>query len=144
MRYYLNYCYQFFKINFSQRIQPGNTLKNWHLKKKTKNAILNGCISKSRANSESKLTFSESSFNFLQIRVSFCVLYPPGSTAGDSTSYNPRCCCQIINPLFLLKNSFNNSVYIITSNLFLLLLKPTREFLIGDFLPYLTITHSSK
>ena len=37
-------------------------------KKKKNNATLNGCISKARANSESKLTFSESSFNFVQNR----------------------------------------------------------------------------
>ena len=43
-----------------------NTLKNWHLKNKQKPAILNGCMSEARANSESKLIFSESSFNFLQ------------------------------------------------------------------------------
>ena len=36
-----------------------NTLKNWHFKK-GKNANLNGCISKGKAYSESKLTFSES------------------------------------------------------------------------------------
>ena len=41
------------------------------LKKKRKNAILNGFISKARVNSESKLTFLESSFNFLQNRVVF-------------------------------------------------------------------------
>ena len=33
--------------------------------KATKNATLNGCISKARTNSEWKLTFSESPFNFL-------------------------------------------------------------------------------
>ena len=38
----------------------------WKLGIKKKNAALNGCISKARANSESKLTFSESSFNFLE------------------------------------------------------------------------------
>ena len=41
------------------------------LKNQQKNASLNGCISKARANSESKLTFSESSFNYLQYRVGF-------------------------------------------------------------------------
>ena len=48
--------------------------------KKPKHASLNGCISKAGANSESKLTFSESSFNFLQKRVVFCTLYPRGYT----------------------------------------------------------------
>ena len=51
--------------------RPRILLKNWHLKK-TNNATLNGYISKARANSESKPTFSESSFNFLQKRVVFC------------------------------------------------------------------------
>ena len=46
--------------------------------KKTKNATLNGCISKARTNSESELTFAESSFNFVQNRVVFCTLYPRG------------------------------------------------------------------
>ena len=41
--------------------------EKWHLKK-NKNTTLNGCISKARANSESKVTFSESSFNFVQNR----------------------------------------------------------------------------
>ena len=45
-----------------------------HLKQ-TKKATLNGCISKDRVNSESKLKFSESSFNFLEYRVVFCTLY---------------------------------------------------------------------
>ena len=36
-----------------------------------KNATLNGCISKARANSEFKLTFSESPFHFLQNSVVF-------------------------------------------------------------------------
>ena len=62
-------------------------------KKTLKNEPLNGCISKARANSESKLTFSESSFNFLQNNV-FCALCPGGYTAGGSASYNPRCLCQ--------------------------------------------------
>ena len=61
-------------------------------KKTTKNATLNGCISKARANSESKLTFSESSFNFRQYRVgSFCTLYPCEYTTGEPAPWNPRC-----------------------------------------------------
>ena len=51
-------------------------------KKKAKNESLNGCISKTRANSESKLTCSESSFSFLQKSVVFCVIYSRGYTAG--------------------------------------------------------------
>ena len=43
-------------------------------KKQTKKTTLNGYISKASASSESKLTFSESSFNFLQNRVVFCTL----------------------------------------------------------------------
>ena len=62
--------------------------------KKKQNAALNRCISKARVNSESKLTFSESSFNFLQNRVIFCTLYPRGYTAWGSTPYNHRCRCQ--------------------------------------------------
>ena len=41
---------------------------------KKKNATLNGCISKARMNSESKLTFSKSSFNFIQKSIVFCTL----------------------------------------------------------------------
>ena len=52
--------------------------ENFALKKKKKNATLNSLISKARANSESKLTFSESSFNFLKNIIAFCMLYPPG------------------------------------------------------------------
>ena len=61
-------------------------------KKKTKNATLNCCISKARANSELKLT--ESPFNFLQNKVVFCTLYPPGYTAEESVPCNPQCRCQ--------------------------------------------------
>ena len=59
--------------------------------KKTEHATLNGCISKARTNSELKLTFSESSFNFLLKQSCFldalptwvhgrglCPLQPPG------------------------------------------------------------------
>ena len=53
--------------------------------KKTKNATLNGFISKVRTTSESKLTFPESSFNFLESRVVFFTIYARGCTAGDST-----------------------------------------------------------
>ena len=55
----------------------------WELafKEKTKNATLNGCISKARANSESKLTFSESSLNFLQNS-----LAPPPTTVCAAAS----------------------------------------------------------
>ena len=45
--------------------------------------------------------------------------------------------------LFVLKNSFNNSVYMIALNLVSLLLKPTREFPIEDFSACLTNSHSS-
>ena len=40
-------------------------------------------MSKARANSASKVTFSERSFNFLQNRALFCTLYPRGYKAGD-------------------------------------------------------------
>ena len=48
------------------------------LKKKTKHATLNGRLLKARANSDSKRTFSESSFSF----------------AGGSAPYNLPCRCQ--------------------------------------------------
>ena len=63
--------------------------ENCHLRN-TKKETLNGCISKARTNSESKLTFSESSFNFLSNRVVFCTLY----MAGGFAPYNPQCYCQ--------------------------------------------------
>ena len=61
-------------------------------KKPKKTVTLNCCISKARANSELKLT--ESPFNFLQNKVVFCTLYPPGYTAKESAPYNPQCHCQ--------------------------------------------------
>ena len=62
--------------------------------KKTKNATLNSFIANARANSESKLTFSESSFNFLQIIVVFCTLYPRGYTTGGCAPYKSQYHCQ--------------------------------------------------
>ena len=44
--------------------------------KKKKKTILNNCISRARLNSESKLTFSGSSFNFLQNRIVFLQALP--------------------------------------------------------------------
>ena len=41
-----------------------------------------------------KLTFSESSFNFLQNRVVFCTLYPLGYTVEGFAPYNSWCRCQ--------------------------------------------------
>ena len=66
------------------RLKPFNPGILWKtgILKKIKNESLNGCISKTRANSESKLTCSESSFNFLQKSVAFCVIYSRGYTAG--------------------------------------------------------------
>ena len=63
-------------------------------KTKTKIPTLNSYISKARANSESKLKFSECSFSFLQNNIVFCTLYPHGYMAGGSALYNPWCCCQ--------------------------------------------------
>ena len=54
-----------------------------------KNATLNGCIAKARANSELKLTFSETSFNILQNSVGFFRIYPRECMAGSSILYNP-------------------------------------------------------
>ena len=53
-------------------------------KKTTKKATLNGCISKSRIKSESKLTFPQILFNSLQSKVVFCTLYPHGYMGGSS------------------------------------------------------------
>ena len=47
-------------------------------KKQQKKPTLDVHISKTKKNSESKFTFSSSSFNFLQNSVMFCVLYPHG------------------------------------------------------------------
>ena len=59
-------------------------------KKIPKDPTLNGKISRSRTNSESKLKYSESSLNFLQKkRFFFCKLYPLRYTAGGSAPYNP-------------------------------------------------------
>ena len=66
--------------------------KKLAFKKTTKNATLNRCISKARTNSESKLTFSECSFNFLQYRWGFfCTFYPCEYTTGEPAPLNPRC-----------------------------------------------------
>ena len=59
-------------------------------KKKTNNESLNGCISKARANSESKLTCSESSFNFLQKSVVVAWSTRAGTRQGLRPSLNPR------------------------------------------------------
>ena len=64
-----------------------------------KNPTLNGCISNARANSESKLTFSESLFNFFQNRVVSCTRFTRVYTAGGSALYNPQCCCQWLDGL---------------------------------------------
>ena len=64
------------------------------IKKKTGNQTLNGYISKTRANSASKLQLSENSSKFLQNSFVFCTLYPRGYTAGGSAPYNPWCRCQ--------------------------------------------------
>ena len=58
-------------------------------KKKKKNATLNGCVSNARANSESKLTFSESSFSFLQNKIVFCTFYLRGYTTGGLCPLQP-------------------------------------------------------
>ena len=49
---------------FTSPIQPRNILRNWHIRE-TKKANLNGFISKTNTNSQSKATYSESSFSFL-------------------------------------------------------------------------------
>ena len=63
-------------LKIADLLKPFSTGILWKIGilNKTKNATINGCISKASANSESKLPFSESSFNFLQNRVVFCTL----------------------------------------------------------------------
>ena len=70
---------------------------------------INGYISKTRKSSESKLKYSESSFNFLQICVVFCTLYWHEYTAGGSFPYHFLCCCQrlaALKELKMIKNVF--------------------------------------
>ena len=57
-------------------------------------ATLNGCISKATANSESKLAFSESSFNFLQNRVVFLHALPTWVHGKGLRFLELRCRCQ--------------------------------------------------
>ena len=74
------------------------------IKEKTKNPTLKGYISKTRTNSESKLKFSESSFNLLQNSVIFCTLWPCGYNAGVSAPCKPRRRCQRLAALQELRN----------------------------------------
>ena len=76
------------------------------LKKTTKKVTLNDHISKTRAKWDSRLTLSESSFNFLQNSIIFCALYPRWYSARGSTLYNPRLHCQ---RLALLKGLMMNN-----------------------------------
>ena len=78
--------------------------------KKNNKKHLNASISKARANSELKLTFSESSFNFLQNRVAFCTLYPRGNKAEDSVPYNRWCSCQRLARLKGLRRTSRKSL----------------------------------
>ena len=82
-------------------------------KTKTKIPTLNSYISKARANSESKLKFSESSFSFLQNNIVFCTLYPRGYMAGGSALYNPWCRCQQLAVLkeVMMSESFEFAVF---------------------------------
>ena len=65
-------------------LNPLRTRILWKIanKKQTISSTLNGHISKTRVNSESKLKFSKSLFRFLQNSLVFCQLYPRGCTAG--------------------------------------------------------------
>ena len=74
--------------------------------KKKKRATLNGCIWKATVNSESKLTFYASSFNFLQNTVVFCTLYPRGYTTGGSFPYSSWCHCQRLAELKDLRDKY--------------------------------------
>ena len=58
-------------------------------KQKTKNHTVNGHISKTRPNLESKLRFSGDSFNFFQNSVIFCALYPIGTWQEPAPSTTP-------------------------------------------------------
>ena len=58
-------------------------------KNKQKKATLNGCILKARTNSDSKLTFSESSFSFLQSRVVVLHALPIWVHGRGLRPYNP-------------------------------------------------------
>ena len=72
---------------------------------KQKNTNLNGHVWKTRADLESRLTFSEILLNFLQRSIICCTLYSRRYTAGVSPSYNPRLCCQQLAGLKGLMNS---------------------------------------
>ena len=62
--------------------------------KRARKATLNGYISKARASSESRLTFSESWLNFLRSKVVFCMLYPRGYTTEGCPTYKSWCHCH--------------------------------------------------
>ena len=74
---------------------PNSALK-WFEKLilKKSDSTLNGNISKTRRNLESRLRFSKSSFNFVENIVIFCAFYPRGYTAAVFSPYNPRIHCQ--------------------------------------------------
>ena len=59
--------------------------------KKTQLTTLNGQISKTRKNVESRLQFLESLFNFFQSSVIFCAPYPRGYMAGTLPTTTPGC-----------------------------------------------------
>ena len=63
-------------------------MKNRHLKK-PKNPTLNGHISKTTTNVDSKLRLSVRSFHFLQDSDIFCALYPRWYMADCSINHNP-------------------------------------------------------
>ena len=73
-------------------------------KKQNKKCHFKRLISKARTNSESKVTFSESSFNFLQESVVFSTLYPRGYRARGFAPYHPWCRCERLTGLKELKN----------------------------------------
>ena len=74
-----------------------------------KKVTLNGCISKPRPNSQSKLIFAEISLNFLQNKIIFFMLYPCRYTVGGSTPCNLRflCCQQVVGLKELMMSQWN-------------------------------------
>ena len=58
-------------------------------------------------NLESKLRYSESSFNFLQNSIIFCMCYPNGYMTGGSTPCKPWLPCQQLTRLKRLRILFS-------------------------------------
>ena len=72
-------------------LNPFTTRVLWKItnKKQTRNSTLNGYISKTRVNSESKLKLPRSSFKFFQNSLVFCTCYPHGYMAVGCAPTTP-------------------------------------------------------